>query len=236
LAVFHIVKRRVVDHIERRAAAQPRQKCLTRFARTGTKYREAIGADLRGVTALASMARTGVVDRDIGAGRPGRLSTQLRPRCGTSQAWPSPRELAPVTTATLAKFPAVEIQAIALGRWDKRGRGGVENESVKPLNEAMKSSRWSGPVKAVAGGPVASIASRWATGGGEAYTVRKQAVRIQLRHRFVIATPTPLAWRKGASRQLCIRRLPRSNGRPKSRSIMKDSSTGRLMRPIRHAL
>ena len=39
----------------------------------------------------------------------------------------------------------------------------------------------SGPVKAVAGGPVASIASRRATGGGEAYTARKQAVRIQLR-------------------------------------------------------
>jgi hypothetical protein len=59
----------------------------------------------------------------------------------------------------------------------------------------------SGPVKAVAGGPVASIASRRATGGGEAYTARKQAVRIQLRNRFVIATPTPLAWRKAASGQ-----------------------------------
>jgi hypothetical protein len=86
-----------------------------------------------------------------------------------------------------------------LSRWEKRGRGGSENESVKPLNGVQPVI--SGPVKAVAGGPVASIASRRATGGGEAYTARKQAVRIQLRNRFVIATPTPLAWRKAASGQ-----------------------------------
>ena len=70
---------------------------------------------------------------------------------------------------------------------------------MKPFNGVQPVI--SGPVKAVAGGPVASIASRRATGGGEAYTARKQAVRIQLRHRFVIATPTPLAWRKAASGQ-----------------------------------
>ena len=48
----------------------------------------------------------------------------------------------------------------------------------------MKSS-WckSSPVKAVAGRPVASVAIRWVTGGCEAYTVSKQAVRIQLRNR-----------------------------------------------------
>jgi hypothetical protein len=46
----------------------------------------------------------------------------------------------------------------------------------------MKSS-WckSSLAKAVAGGPVASVAIRWVTGGCEAYTARKQAVRIQLR-------------------------------------------------------
>jgi hypothetical protein len=92
------------------------------------------------------------------------------------------------------------FDSLLLGsRWEKRGRGGSENESVKPLNGVQPVI--SGPVKAVAGGPVASIASRRATGGGEAYTARKQAVRIQLRHRFVIATPTPLAWRKAASGQ-----------------------------------
>ena len=48
----------------------------------------------------------------------------------------------------------------------------------------MKSS-WcnSSPVKAVAGRPVASVAIRRVTGGCEAYTVSKQAVRIQLRNR-----------------------------------------------------
>ena len=63
----------------------------------------------------------------------------------------------------------------------------------------MKSS-WckSSPAKAVAGRPVASVAIRRVTGGCEAYTARKQAVRIQLRNRFVIAMPTPLAWRKAA--------------------------------------
>jgi hypothetical protein len=48
----------------------------------------------------------------------------------------------------------------------------------------MKSS-WckSSPVKAVAGRPVARVAIRRVTGGCEAYTVSKQAVRIQLRNR-----------------------------------------------------
>ncbi len=48
----------------------------------------------------------------------------------------------------------------------------------------MKSS-WckSSPVKAVAGRPVVSVAIRWVTGGCEAYTASKQAVRIQLRNR-----------------------------------------------------
>jgi hypothetical protein len=48
----------------------------------------------------------------------------------------------------------------------------------------MKSS-WcnSSPVKAVAGRPEASVAIRWVTGGCEAYTASKQAMRIQLRNR-----------------------------------------------------
>ena len=47
-------------------------------------------------------------------------------------------------------------------------------------------SSWckSSPVKAVAGRPVASVAIRRVTGGCEAYTARKQAVRIQLRNLF----------------------------------------------------
>jgi hypothetical protein len=35
LAVFHIAERRLVDHIKRRAAAQPRQKRQARLARAG---------------------------------------------------------------------------------------------------------------------------------------------------------------------------------------------------------
>ena len=46
-------------------------------------------------------------------------------------------------------------------------------------------SSWckSSPVKAVACGPAASVAIHRVTGGCEAYTVSKQAVRIQLRNR-----------------------------------------------------
>ena len=71
LAVFHIAERRIVDHIECRAAAQPLNKCLARFAWAGAKHRESIGADLRGVAALAGMTRAGVVDRDIGTAEAG---------------------------------------------------------------------------------------------------------------------------------------------------------------------
>jgi hypothetical protein len=44
----------------------------------------------------------------------------------------------------------------------------------------------------------------------EAYTARKQAVRVQLRNRFIIATPTPLAWRKAASGKPIMRGCPGS--------------------------
>jgi hypothetical protein len=42
---------------------------------------------------------------------------------------------------------------------------------------------------------------RQATGGCEAYTVRKQAVRIELRNRPLLRKPTPLLWRKAVSGQ-----------------------------------
>ena len=77
LAILHIAERRVVDHIKRRAAAQPRQKRQARLARAGAKRREGIGADLRGVAAPerwskdAGVARTGVVGRHIGAAEAG---------------------------------------------------------------------------------------------------------------------------------------------------------------------
>jgi len=62
---------------------------------------------------------------------------------------------------------------IALG---KRGRGGT----MMSWRNLLLESSWckSSPVKAVAGRPVASVAIRRATGGCEAYTASKQAVRI----------------------------------------------------------
>ena len=79
----------------------------------------------------------------------------------------------------------------------------------------MKSS-WckSSPVKAVAGGPEARVAIRRVTGGCEAYTARKQAVSVQLRNRFFIAMPTPLAWRKAASGRPLSRGWPGIAGVP----------------------
>src|ERR1700756_5159363 len=70
VALFHIGKRGVVDHIKRHAAAQPQQKRQARFGGTGAKRREVEGTDLRGVTVLAGMARPRV-DRDIGAAKAG---------------------------------------------------------------------------------------------------------------------------------------------------------------------
>ena len=64
-------------------------------------------------------------------------------------------------------------------------------------------SSWckSSPVKAVAGGPVASVAIRRVTGGCEAYTARTQAVRISSEIVSALRMPTPLALRKAASGQ-----------------------------------
>jgi len=86
--------------------------------------------------------------------------------------------------------PAMLLQPEAIGavmevtKWlvalGKRGRGGT----MMRWRNLLLESNWckSSPVKAVAGRPVASVAIRRATGGCEAYTVSKQAVRIQLRN------------------------------------------------------
>ncbi len=47
--------------------------------------------------------------------------------------------------------------------------------------------------------PIASVAIHQVTGGCEAYTARKQAVKIQLRKLSIVAMPTLLVWRKAAS-------------------------------------
>jgi hypothetical protein len=68
-------------------------------------------------------------------------------------------------------------------------------------------SSWceSSPVKAVAGGPVASVAIRRVTGGCEAYTARKQAVMNSAPKSSIVAMPTPLTRRKAASGQPLLR-------------------------------
>ena len=79
----------------------------------------------------------------------------------------------------------------------------------------MLKSSWckSSPANAVACRPEASVAIRRVTGGCEAYTVRKQAMRVQLRNRRV-AMPTPLAERKAISGQPLMRGC--SPGSPES--------------------
>ena len=71
----------------------------------------------------------------------------------------------------------LNLKTVALGKARERR---IRDESVKLLKEVQ-------PVKfrpgqSLAGRPVASVASRRATGGCEAYTARKQAARVQLRH------------------------------------------------------
>jgi len=71
----------------------------------------------------------------------------------------------------------INLKTVALGKARERR---IRDESVKLLKEVQ-------PVKfrpgqSLAGRPVASVASRRATGGCEAYTARKQAARVQLRH------------------------------------------------------
>ena len=84
-----------------------------------------------------------------------------------------------------------------LSRWDKRGRGGTENETVKPLDGIQRVEVPHG--QSGARRPVASVAVRRATGGCEAYTAKKQAVKIQLRKLGFVAMPTLLTKRKAAS-------------------------------------
>jgi len=51
---------------------------------------------------------------------------------------------------------------------------------VKPLDEIQRVQV--PPGQSRAGRPEASVAIHWVTGGCEAYTARKQAVKIQLRY------------------------------------------------------
>jgi hypothetical protein len=88
MTTSHIVERGLIDHIERRAAAKPRQKRLPRLSRTGAEGCEAIGADLRRIAVLARMARPGIVNRDISGA--GEASVQHLPVLGA----PDPIQIA----------------------------------------------------------------------------------------------------------------------------------------------
>jgi hypothetical protein len=71
--------------------------------------------------------------------------------------------------------------------------------AAKPLNEIQWVQVPSG--QSLAGRPVTSVAIRRATGGCEAYTVRKQAVKTQLRKLLPSRMPTPLGRRKAVPGQ-----------------------------------
>ena len=66
ISAAHIGDRRRIDHIARRPAEQTRKESQARFPRPGAERGEPIGADVGGETALAGMARAGVVDGDEG--------------------------------------------------------------------------------------------------------------------------------------------------------------------------
>src|SRR5689334_7957991 len=66
-----------------------------------------------------------------------------------------------------------------LSCWEKSGRGGTGDETVKLLDGTQGVQVPPGHSRADR--PEASVAIHRATGGCEAYTARKQAVKIQLR-------------------------------------------------------
>jgi hypothetical protein len=76
-----------------------------------------------------------------------------------------------------------------LSRWEKAGRGGTEDDTVKLLSGIQRVQV--PPGQSRAGSPVASVAIHRVTGGCEAYTARKRAVKIQLRK---------LGWLRGRRR------------------------------------
>ncbi len=76
ISAAHVGDRRRVDHIAGRAAEQTSKESQARFPLAGAECGESIGADVGGETALAGMARAGVVDGD--EGRAGKSRPQHR--------------------------------------------------------------------------------------------------------------------------------------------------------------
>ena len=86
-------------------------------------------------------------------------------------------------------------------------------------------SSWckSSPVKAVAGRPAASVAIRRVTGGCEAYTARKQAARVQLRKRLVVANADAVSLSEGSMRHTDNARLAVIAGVPSPGHAFKET-------------
>ena len=94
----------------------------------------------------------------------------------------------------------------------KPGRGGFDHESMKPLIGIQLVEVQPGQSRSGQAGSACCAVSgdRW----GEAYTARKRAARVQLRNRFFVSVPTPLAWRKAASGRASRRGRFRTDGVP----------------------
>jgi hypothetical protein len=112
---------------------------------------------------------------------------------------------------------------------------------VKEGETTCRNPTGESPVRSkLASRPVASVAIHRATGGCEAYTARKQAVKIQLRNPSRLRMPTPLGVRKAASGydRNCEGR-PGIAGVPSSGHVSKDfprtqeSSSSPLERAVR---
>src|ERR1700746_696358 len=86
-----------------------------------------------------------------------------------------------------------------IGKSDLPGlQGGPRKRDLCQLLHGARASALSRPRPKRASRPVASVAIHRVTGGREAYTARKEAVKIQLRRPFV-AMPTLLTRRKATS-------------------------------------
>src|ERR1700693_6469805 len=123
----------------------------------------------------------GVIEEMHGADRVPNLNTDSeRAWVGRAKATASTRaKWRSSTSACCSVLKSCLTPPTLSSRWGKSGRGGTEDETVKLLDGIQRVQVPPGHSRADR--PEASVAIHRATGGCEAYTARKQAVKIQLR-------------------------------------------------------